>query len=292
MGQMLTPMLILVGMTLLMINETIRGYLASAAGVVIEPVVPFHDEMFVPTVALIGGSIMVLNTVIRAFFLDPVKQAHFAHRNKQLRKLIFESQRNRDFARVEKVQKIQTRLMPEQMEMQMATMRPMMFTMIFIIGIFSWMYTMVEGFRVDHLSLPWVPRWGFSERIILFPAWIFAYISISAPLGRVLDRHLRLARYTNHPLIVSGDPIPEPLLGLLQEQIGEDSKGRSSRRRTGRGRSKGKRSGGEGRRQPKGNRLESPPRPDESCPVCDSDSISRASSGRLRCDVCREEWRR
>jgi uncharacterized membrane protein (DUF106 family) len=296
MGQMFTPLLILIGMSLLMINETIRGMLASAAGVVIEPAVPFHNELFVPTVALIGGSIMVINTVIRAFFLDPLKQAHFAHRNKQLRKLVFEAQRNRDFARQEKVQNIQNRMMPEQMEMQMATMRPMMFTMIFIIGIFSWMYTMVDGFRVDHLSLPWLPRWGFNERVLLFPAWIFAYITISAPLGRVLDRHIRLIRYRSHPLIVDGEPIPEPLAELLQEQL-KESPNRASRGHSGSGKGRRQKSGKGGKGAGKqaaavGNKFESPPRTDEVCPSCDSDSIQRAASGRLRCDVCREEWRR
>ncbi len=288
MGQMFTPMLIMIGMSLLMINETIRAYLANIAGTVIEPVVPFHSSLFVPTVALIGGAIIIVNTLIRSVFMDPLRQAHFAHRNKQLRKLVMDSQRSRDFARVEKVQRIQNRMLPEQMEMQMSMMRPLMFTMIFIIGIFSWMYTMVEEFRVDHMSLPWRPRWMFNDRVLFFPAWIFAYISVSAPLGRVLDRHIRLVRYSNHPVIIADEPIPEPLLGLLREAVSEEKRGGRSRR--GR-RSDSKRRGGSNAKS-SGNQLESPPKENEVCPSCDGSSISRAPSGRLRCDVCREEWRR
>ena len=57
-------------------------------------------------------------------------------------------------------------------------MRPMMFTMIFIIGIFAWLTTAVESFRVDYVSLPWAPRWHLlDDKFLFFPAWICAYIS-------------------------------------------------------------------------------------------------------------------
>ena len=97
-------------------------------------------------------------------------------------------------------------------------MKPMMFTMIFVIGIFSWMYVMVEEFRVEYVSLPWNPQWGFNGRILLFPAWIIAYITLSAPLGRIVDRHIKLFRYRSHPMVTSGEKLEEPLLVLLKEK--------------------------------------------------------------------------
>ncbi len=40
-----------------------------------------------------------------------------------------------------------------------------------------------------------------------------------------------------------------------------------------------------------GNVHAAPPKAGTSCPDCNSLSVSRTSSGRIRCDVCRNEWR-
>ena len=291
-GQMLMPIVLLIGMSLLLINETIRTTMANVAGSILGPVLPFHDDYFVPTVWILGSSIMIVNTVIRSLFMDPMKQAHLNHRNKQLRKLLNEARLSRDNVRMEKVQKMQMYLMPETTKNQMAMMKPMMFTMIFIIAVFSWMYLMVEEFRVDHVSLPWASAWGFENKVIIFPAWIACYITMSAPLGRLVDRHIKLFRFKRNQLVVEGTLIDEPLLVLLKDK----RDGSAGRRRT-----------RQGQRRMRGGKKQTEHTADDSvftgttkaavmtgvfCPTCDSDSVERAASGRLRCMMCREEWRR
>ena len=69
-------------------------------------------------------------------------------------------------------------MMPDQMAMQSAMMRPMMFTMIFIIAIFSWMANSVAEFRVDYVSVPWQPMWNMNGVIMwIFPAWVKHYVA-------------------------------------------------------------------------------------------------------------------
>ncbi len=290
-GSMATPLLMLLMMSLLLINPKIRNSLASGADKVLTPLIPFSDIWFVLTVGLVGSSIMVVNTVFRSFFMDPIQQAHLGHRNKQMGKLRKEAMQDRDKVRMDKIAKIQQRLMPEQMKLQNAMMRPMMFTFIFIIAIFSWMNLSVEQYRVDYVSLPWTPEWNLlTDKVIIFPAWIATYICLSAPLGRIVDRHIKLFRYRNHPVVVAGEPLPEPLLELLRED-----------KPTGRAR------GGSGRSSSRDGPLKkkakaaaaavakvvgAPPKEGTSCPECDSDSVERAPDGRLRCVFCRHIWRR
>ena len=38
---------------------------------------------------------------------------------------------------------------------------------------------------------------------------------MSAPLGRVIDRHIKLFRYRKHPLVTAGETLKEPLLHLV-----------------------------------------------------------------------------
>ena len=233
MSSMMMPMLVLLlVMMVLMFIPGLRVILADSAGLAIEPLLPFHEQYFVPTVFIVGTSIMVVNTIIRSFFIDPIKQAHFSHRQRQVGKQLREAQMARDTARVEKMQKLQMEMMPENMAMQSAMMRPMMFTIVFIIAIFSWMASEVETFRVSFVSLPWLPMWSFNERILwIFPAWIATYITMSAPFSRIIDRHLKILRYKSHPAVLAADPLPEPLLHLIKdEKSSKSSRERRTRR--------------------------------------------------------------
>ena len=210
---MMGPMFVLLAvMLLLTFNPGLRSLMADSAATVIEPTIPFHSEYFVPTVFIIGSSIMIVNTVIRGFFMDPMTQVHIGHRNKQISKQLREAQGERDTARADKMRRLQMELMPAQMAMQSSMMKPMMFTIIFIIGIFSWMAESAAGFRVGYVSLPWQPMWGMMDTICwIFPAWVVTYIAMSAPLGRIIDRHIKIIRFGRHPLVLEGLPIPEPL---------------------------------------------------------------------------------
>ena len=287
-GSMMTPLLLLVLMSVLIINPTIRTYLASSADSILTPMVPFSDRWFVLTVTLLGSSIMVVNTVFRSFFMDPMKQAHLAHRNKQIRKLLNEARMDRDKVRMEKIQKLQQRLMPEQMKLQNSMMKPMMFTFVFIIAIFSWMALNVESFRIDYVSLPWRTEWNLiDDKVIIFPAWIATYITTSAPLGRVVDRHIKLLRYRNHPIVLSGETLPEPLLKELEDASGSDSSKKKKRSRDG-----PRKKFGTEKKNERNQSSVAAPMAGSVCPDCDSDEVERAPDGRLRCVICRNVWRR
>lgn len=199
----------------------------------------------------------------------------------------------RDTAMADKMQTIQMEMMPEQMKMQSSMMKPMVFTMVFIIAIFSWMASSVESFRVGFVSLPWDPMWSFSSRVLwIFPAWIATYIAMSAPLGRIIDRHIKLLRYSRHPLVLSGDSIPEPLMYMLDDY--KTSSSASSTVRRSQRRAGPRKTGIPSKNDPQrrsGNKHAAPPREGVTCKICKSDMISRTPKGLLRCDVCRSEWR-
>jgi uncharacterized membrane protein (DUF106 family) len=294
MASMMLPMLMLLGMmVLLMFYPGLRIGLSDVAGSVLEPLLPFHQTYFVPTVFIVGSSIMVVNTIIRSLFMDPLQQAHFSHRSRQIGKQLREARMARDTAMADKMQTIQMEMMPEQMKMQSSMMKPMVFTMVFIIAIFSWMASSVESFRVGFVSLPWDPMWSFSSRVMwIFPAWIATYIAMSAPLGRIIDRHIKLLRYSRHPLVLSGASIPEPLMYMLDDDktpSGASSTVRRSQRRAG-----PRKTGIPSKNDPQrrsGNKHAAPPREGVTCNICKSDMISRSPKGLLRCDVCRSEWR-
>ena len=105
MASMMLPMLLLLGMmVMLMFYPGLRVGLSDTAGSVLEPMLPFHQTYFVPTVFIVGSSIMVVNTIIRSFFMDPLQQAHFSHRSRQIGKQLREARMARDTAMADKMQ--------------------------------------------------------------------------------------------------------------------------------------------------------------------------------------------
>jgi len=176
-------------------------------------------------------------------------------------------------------------------------MKPMMFTMVFIIGIFAWLTTAVETFRVDYISLPWASEWNLLEdKFLFFPAWICAYICMSAPLGRVIDRHIKLFRYRNHPLVTAGETLKEPLLHLVASSTA--SKGNDARRRQQRSQRNSNRKNSKSNKNSSSKIEEKVPETSQSvwensskeCPKCGLTMVTKMGPRTKRCDVCRHEW--
>ena len=162
--------------------------------------------------------------------------------------------------------------------------------MIIIIGIFAWVTTAVESFRVDYVSLPWAPRWHLlDDRFLFFPAWICAYICMSAPLGRIVDRHIKLIRYRKHPVVLANEKLSEPLLHLVVTDDGAKSKQAKQRRNRSRKNGPKKQAKSTAVETPKTTKRKSK-ETSEVCPNCMSDDVHRKGPRSYRCNVCYHEW--
>lgn len=290
---MLTMLLLMVFMTVLIMTPSIRTSLGTTADPLLSPLLP-EESFFVITVMILGMFSMTLNTVVRNFFADPMDQAHIGHRQGQVRQMMNEARLSRDPILQEKAMTLQQQMMPEQLEVQMGAMKPMMFTIVFIIGIFAWLTTAVENFRVDYVSLPWAPEWDLLDgRFMFFPAWICTYICMSAAYGRILDRHIKLRRYKTHPLVVAGEVLKEPLLHLVASKpAAKSSQTKKRQQRSRRQQQQKKRSAPSASSEPAaGNEaVTSSPGAALICPECDGDVITHDGPRTKRCNVCFHEW--
>lgn len=290
---MLTMLLLMVFMTVLIMTPSIRTSLGTTADPLLSPLLP-EESFFVITVMILGMFSMTLNTVVRNFFADPMDQAHIGHRQGQVRQMMNEARLSRDPILQEKAMTLQQQMMPEQLEVQMGAMKPMMFTIVFIIGIFAWLTTAVENFRVDYVSLPWAPEWDLLDgRFMFFPAWICTYICMSAAYGRILDRHIKLRRYKTHPLVVAGEVLKEPLLHLVASKpAAKSNQTKKRQQRSRRQQQQKKRSASSAASEPAaGNEaVTSSPGAALICPECDGDVITHDGPRTKRCNVCFHEW--
>lgn len=282
-GQMMFLLLMMILMMMLVMNPDIRMSLMSYADPILQPIVP--ENSLILMVFTLGSASMVVNTILRSFFMDPVAQAHIAHRQRQIGKMANEARLDQNKVALDASMRMREQMLPEQMSVQMGAFKPMMFTMVFIIAIFAWLASSVENFRVEYISLPWEPKWALENRVMwIFPVWIFAYIAMSAPLGRIIDRHIKLIRYKSHPIVVAGKSIKEPLLEQFRN-INQNKKpmsGNTRNRKQKNTKNSNKNTENNSHRSIK---LEG------NCGVCGDSDIERSNSGKLRCVTCRHEWR-
>ena len=292
-GSMMMMLMVMVLMTLLIMNPGIRTTMGGIADPLLSPILP-EESFFIITVLILGTMSMLMNTVLRSFFLDPIEQAHIGHRQGQVRRMMNDARISRDPILQEKATVLQQQMMPEQLKVQMGAMKPMMFTMVIIIAVFSWLTTTVETFRVDYVSLPWASEWNLlTDKFLFFPAWICAYICMSAPFGRVVDRHIKLIRYRTHPVVSSGDKLKEPLLHLVANQDKAVDKNAKRRRQKSKSQAKKKASTDTTKNttSKKTNKTETYSGVDGlTCPKCGVDMISKAGPRKKKCDVCRHQW--
>ena len=288
---MFVMLMFMILMTVLIMTPSIRTSLGTTADPLLSPLLP-EESFFVITVMILGIFSMTLNTVIRNFFVDPMDQAHIGHRQGQVRQIMNEARLSRDPILQEKAMTLQQQMMPEQLEVQMGAMKPMMFTMIFIIGIFAWLTTKVETFRVDYVSLPWAPEWHLLDgKFLFFPAWICCYICMSAAYGRVLDRHIKLARYKSHPLVVAGEVLKEPLLHLVATKPAATSnQAKKRQQRSKRCQQQRKKPSASSKSSQEGGGGGLLAGIALTCPECDGDVITHDGPRTKRCNVCFHEW--
>ena len=292
-GSMMMMLMVMVLMTLLIMNPGIRSTMGGFADPLLSPILP-EESFFIITVLILGTMSMLMNTVLRSFFLDPIEQAHIGHRQGQVRRMMNDARISRDPILQEKATVLQQQMMPEQLKVQMGAMKPMMFTMVIIIAVFSWLTTTVESFRVDYVSLPWASEWNLlTDKFLFFPAWICAYICMSAPFGRVVDRHIKLIRYRTHPVVSSGDKLKEPLLHLVANQDKNVDKNAKRRRQKSKSQTKKKSSNDTPKKvaSSKSSKTETYSGVEGlTCPKCGVDMISKAGPRKKKCDVCRHQW--
>ncbi len=206
--------MILLGMLTVMIilDMRIRIALAQLIGTVLQPTIGFDLNMDgvgdYPVLTLIcaGMITVVISTLIRHYFMDWVEMARMQKRMSAFNKELREARMKGDTLKEKKMREMQSQMMGAQSSQTMNQMKPMVFTMIIAIAIFTWMWMMfIPKLDPRTVSLPWNAYWALEERPYLFPNWILIYSLFSIPFGQLLQRTLKYANFKRELTAVESD---------------------------------------------------------------------------------------
>ncbi len=191
MSQFITIFIFVFAMFVLF-DQSLRTFLGTAVGYVLEPLVGLNGTMPVVTLFLTGIIMTALSVVLRHFFTDYVGQAEsqkiVSAFNKELQKARVENNKYK----IKKLTEEQPKILKKSMDMSTSQMKLMPVTMLAIIPIFAWLSVWIGGLdpATAVVNVPWASNVSLVASNLL-PNWVLLYSLISIPFGQILSRTLR-----------------------------------------------------------------------------------------------------
>jgi uncharacterized membrane protein (DUF106 family) len=191
-SQMIMMMMIFGTMFVMFIPE-LRDAVGEIAGIVLEPVIGFDEKFPVITVLLAGIGLVTFSSAVRHYFIDWVDTAEKQAKMKDFNKTLRDARMARNDAEVKKLQQKQLDMSKDQMTGMLDQMKPMMFTMIFLVATFAFIGTFITNIAGATLSVPWADNVDMKASINIsqccpFTTWMLLYMLISMSIAQVTQR--------------------------------------------------------------------------------------------------------
>jgi uncharacterized membrane protein (DUF106 family) len=174
-------------MLMILFIPSLRTSLGYVAGLIFEPLFSFGYMYPLYTLLATGIVVTLINTWSRHYFTDWVKMARMQKKMSAFNKVYREALKKQDMNRLEKLKKLQTKYMAENMEIQGNTMKATMFTMFIVIAIFTWLWLFLQT-KVNYtlIAIPWSNQIELTMVQYLFPNWLLVYSALTMPLAWVV----------------------------------------------------------------------------------------------------------
>jgi uncharacterized membrane protein (DUF106 family) len=189
-------MMIFASMFVMFIPE-LRNGVGAMAGVVLEPIIGFNGHLPIVTVLLAGIVLVAFSSAVRHYFIDWVDSAEKQFRMKDFNKKLRDARMSGDETETRRLTEKQLQMSTDQMMSTFDQMKPMMFTMIFLIATFAFIGTFIEGIPGATLSVPWSGNVDMnaslsSNACCAFTNWMLLYMLISMSVSQIFARVFKL----------------------------------------------------------------------------------------------------
>jgi hypothetical protein len=111
-------------------------------------------------------------------------------------------------AEVNKLMKKNLEMTKDTMSTTMDQMKPMMFTMIFLIATFAYIGSFIIDIPGATLSVPWSSNVNMNDSVVcMFSNWIFVYFLISISMAQVVQRSLKWYSFKKRLETIDEEPL-------------------------------------------------------------------------------------
>jgi uncharacterized membrane protein (DUF106 family) len=194
-SQMLMMMMLFVTMFIIF-QPDMRNAIGGIAGIVLYPIIGFGGHYPVLTVMIAGLLMVTLSTVIRHYFIDWVDTAQKQAKMKDFNKKMREARLSGNQSEIQRLSKKQMEMTRDTMSSTIDQMKPMMFTMIFVVATFAFIGTFIQDVDNATLSVPWASNVDMGGQIststcCMFQVWMLVYMLVSISMAQVIQRVLK-----------------------------------------------------------------------------------------------------
>jgi uncharacterized membrane protein (DUF106 family) len=182
----------------IMFNPGLREAIATGLDVVFNPIFGFGGKY--PALTLLFTSIFMVfcSTLIRHIMTDWIAIARAQKIMTAIQKEKSDAMLKGDTLRLKKIEELNPEMSRHQMVLMSSNFKPLVFTMIFFIIVFPWLWAVYIG-RLDYpfLSLPGIDKWNLLEGLCGgFQSWILVYMVISFPIGFLIQNGLKFVSFS------------------------------------------------------------------------------------------------
>ncbi len=175
---------------IVMFDPNLRPLLARYVGFVLDPIIGFNHAYPVLTIMIAGTLMVLLTTAIRHFTTDWLEQAKFQSYMRAFQKEFGKARKENNTYQLKILTEKQPELMQKQQQVSMAQMKTMPYTLIIVIPLFAWLFQFLEPLTYAFYSAPWNTKVAMFESTV-FPHWILLYMTLSIPLGALVQKTMK-----------------------------------------------------------------------------------------------------
>jgi uncharacterized membrane protein (DUF106 family) len=186
-------MMMIFGTMFIMFIPELRDAVGNIAGIVLEPIIGFNGLYPVLTILFAGIGLVTFSSAVRHYFIDWIDSAEKQFKMKDFNKKMRDARLSGNEAEIKRLTQKQMDMSKDQMMSTFDQMKPMMFTMIFLVGTFAFIGAFINNIPGATLSVPWSNNVDMkaslsSSTCCAFTNWMLLYMLISMSVAQVIQR--------------------------------------------------------------------------------------------------------
>ncbi len=165
-----------------MFDNEMRMTLGALVGLLFEPLIGFGGHYPLITIFLASIIMGTFSTVVTLWHTDLIGQARMQKLMKAFNKTLREAQLKKQTTKVEKLKKMQPKLMKMQSSTMGSQWKIMAYTFVIFIAMFAWLGMFINAIPYRIISVPWYLNVNLFSSYVL-QSWILLYSLASIPFS-------------------------------------------------------------------------------------------------------------
>ena len=197
-SQLLLLMVFMFLLLFIFSDQNIRFTIALSLDAVFAPLIGFNGQYPLLTIFLAGIIVVFLSSFFTNLFTDWKAMGKAQETSRAFQKELNKARREGNTNRVNKLMKMQPKIMQMTTQSSGGMFKPMFFLFLFIAPIFMWLTYFLGNLSYFYFTMPWAQEVSLFDRAIgIMSNWFLLYLLFSMVVGQVIRQGLKYITWTD-----------------------------------------------------------------------------------------------